>query len=47
MNTEALTLMLFAVGSVTAITLYFFYRVLTSPPKKEPDSYAENDDVPR
>lgn len=47
MKTEALTLMLFAVCSVTAITVYFFYRVLTTPPKKEPDSYSENDDVPR
>lgn len=47
MNTEALILMLFAVGSVTAITGYFFFRVLTSPPKPEPDSYSENDDVPR
>ncbi|MBK7944252.1 MAG: hypothetical protein IPJ85_02600 [Flavobacteriales bacterium] len=47
MNTEALTLMLVAVCTVTAITGYFFYRVLTTPPKSEPDSYAENDEEPR
>jgi hypothetical protein len=47
MNTEALTLMLISVCSVTAITVYFFIRVLTAPPKPEPDSYAENDDDPR
>lgn len=47
MNTQALTLMLFAVCTVTAITAYFFFRVLTTKPKPEPDSYAENDDEPR
>jgi hypothetical protein len=43
MKPEALTLMLLAVGTVTAFTFYFFYRVMTTPPKREPDSYAEND----
>ena len=43
MNNDALTLMLGSVLAVTGITLYFFYRVLTAPPKKEPDSYSEND----
>ncbi len=47
MNSEALILMLLAVGSVTAITGYFFFRVLTAKPKPEPDSYAENDQDPR
>ncbi|MBL7957079.1 MAG: hypothetical protein JNM49_03895 [Flavobacteriales bacterium] len=47
MNNDALILMLGSVLIVTGITVYFFYRVLTSPPKKEPDSYAENDDVKR
>lgn len=47
MRPEALTLMLFAVCTVTAITGYFFYRVLTTPPRKEPDSYSANDDEPR
>jgi hypothetical protein len=37
--------MLFAVGSVTAFTAYFFYRVLTTPPRKEPDSYLDTDEV--
>ncbi|MBK8226349.1 MAG: hypothetical protein IPK70_04135 [Flavobacteriales bacterium] len=47
MKTEALTLMLIAVCSVTAITAYFFFRMLTAKPKPEPDSYSENDDDPR
>ncbi|UGU17079.1 hypothetical protein LS482_04225 [Sinomicrobium kalidii] len=46
MNTTALITMVLAQGIVTAIAGYFFYRVLTTPPKKEPDSYSENDDVP-
>lgn len=44
MNTAALITMIATQGVVIAITGYFFYRVLTTPPKQEPDSYAENDD---
>jgi hypothetical protein len=44
MNTSALVLMLASVLTVTGFTLYFFYRVLTTPPKPEPDSYSENND---
>ncbi|MBK9176034.1 MAG: hypothetical protein IPM46_06765 [Flavobacteriales bacterium] len=47
MNTQALTLMLATQLTVIAITAYFFYRVFTTPPRKEPDSFAENDDEPR
>ncbi|SFW73105.1 hypothetical protein SAMN02927921_03753 [Sinomicrobium oceani] len=36
--------MLLAQGIVTAIAGYFFYKVMVTPPKQEPDSYAENDD---
>lgn len=32
---------------VTVITVYFFVRVLRTPPRPEPDSYKENDDEPR
>jgi len=28
---------------VTAVTIYFFVKVLRTPPKGEPDSYAQND----
>ncbi len=31
-------------GVVTVITAYFFYKVLATPPKSEPDSYSDNDD---
>ncbi len=28
---------------VTAVTIYFFVKVLRTPPKDEPDSYTQND----
>ena len=43
MNTEALTLMLLAMGTVTVLTVYFFWRVLTTKPHGEPDSFSDND----
>jgi len=43
MNTSALVLMLASMLTVTGFTLYFFFRVLTTPPKPEPDSFSEND----
>lgn len=45
MKTEAIIIMVCAQGIVTAITAYFFFKVLTTKPKQEPDSYTENDDV--
>lgn len=44
MNTEALIMMIAAEGIITVVTVYLFYKVLTVPPKPEPDSYSENDD---
>lgn len=44
MKTEALITMFLAVGTVTAVTGYFFYLVLNTPPKQEPDSYEDNDE---
>jgi hypothetical protein len=44
MNTEALITMIATQGIVIGFTGYFFYRVLTTKPKSEPDSYSENDD---
>lgn len=44
MNTEALITMIATQGIVIGFTGYFFYRVLTTKPKVEPDSYSENDD---
>ena len=43
MNTSALILMLCSMGTVTTLTIYFFYRVLTTPPKPEPDNFVDND----
>lgn len=36
--------MLTTITLVTGLTIYFFWRVLTVPPKPEPDSYLDNDD---
>ena len=38
MNTEALITMMVTQGIVISFTAYFFYRVLTTKPKAEPDS---------
>lgn len=47
MNSTALVLMVAVQVTVIAIASYFFYRVLTTPPRSEPDSYDENDEVKR
>lgn len=44
MNTEALTTMLLTQGIVVFFAIYFFYKVLTTKPKPEPDSFDDNDD---
>ena len=45
MNSAALITMILAQGVVIGFGGYFFYKVLTTPPKAEPDSYSENDDI--
>jgi hypothetical protein len=45
MDTGALILMISTVTFVSAGTIYFFVKVLTTPPKPEPDSYLDNDEV--
>ncbi|CAN5126176.1 hypothetical protein BH09BAC1_BH09BAC1_13760 [soil metagenome] len=47
MNTSALVVMLGSMSVFTFFCGYFFYRVLTTPPKPEPDSYTDNNDQPR
>jgi hypothetical protein len=44
MNTTALILMVSTMTLVSAITLYFFVRVLRAPAKPEPDSFKDNDE---
>lgn len=41
MSTTALILMVTVQGIVLGLTVYFFWRVLTAPPRPEPDSYEE------
>lgn len=43
MNTSALIMALATQLTITGLTAYFFWRVLTAKPKPEPDSYSEND----
>ncbi|KAF0201013.1 MAG: hypothetical protein FD170_3045 [Bacteroidetes bacterium] len=47
MNNSALILMISVQLVVTLLTGWFFYKVLVTKPKAEPDSYSENDDVER
>jgi hypothetical protein len=47
MNTSALIMMVSVESVVLILTAWFFYKVLTTKPKPEPDSYSENDDVER
>ncbi len=47
MNTSALILMITVEVIFTAITLYYFIKMLTKKPRTEPDSYTENDDQAR
>ncbi len=43
MDTPALIMMITTQVVVFSITVYFFWRVLSTPPKTEPDSYTDND----
>jgi hypothetical protein len=44
MTTSALVLMILVQGIVAFLTGYFFWRVLTTPPKPEPDSYEADEE---
>lgn len=43
MNTSALITLLITQTIVTSCMVYFFVKVLRTPPKPEPDSYTDND----
>lgn len=47
MNSDALILMVVTQVTVTAITGYLFWKILKTPPQKEPDSFSDNDNVKR
>lgn len=47
MTTSALIMILLTQGTVIAATVYFFFKVLKTPPKPEPDSYSDNDEQKR
>jgi len=44
MNTSAIILMGLVWIPVMSLSIYFFYKILKTPKKKEPDSYINNDD---
>ncbi len=44
MNTSALLMMLVTEVAITLITGYFFWKVLITPARQEPDSFSENDE---
>ena len=44
MSSIALIMMISTITVVTVITGYFFWKVLKTPPREEPDSFSENDD---
>ncbi len=47
MNTSALIMMISVESIVTLLTIWFFYKVLTTKPKPEPDSFTKNDEKKR
>ncbi len=47
MSTSALLMLVVTEVTVTLFTIFFFWKVLTVPPKPEPDSFADNDDEAR
>ena len=47
MTTSALIMIILTQGTVLEATIYFFRKVLKTPPKPEPDSYKDNDNAPR
>lgn len=47
MNTSALVVMIGSMAVFSFFCGYFFFRVLRAPMRPEPDSFDENDDLPR
>ena len=47
MTTSAIIMIVLTQGTVITATIYFFRKVLKTPPKSEPDSYKDNNDTPR
>jgi len=47
MSTPAFITMIVTEVAITVITIYFFWKVLKTPPKPEPDSFKFNDDEER
>ncbi|CAI8427117.1 MAG: Uncharacterised protein [Cryomorphaceae bacterium] len=43
MTTSALIMIILTQGTVLGATIYFFRKVLRTPPNEESDSYSDND----
>ena len=46
MTTSALIMIILTQGTFLGVTIYFFRKVLKTPPKPEPDLFSENDNDP-
>jgi len=44
MNTSAIALMSLVWIPVISLTVFFFYKILKTPKKPEPDSFSKNDE---
>jgi hypothetical protein len=47
MTTAAIITMVLTMVIVSSFVAYFFTKMLRTPPKSEPDSFSENDELPR
>lgn len=47
MSSGALLMMTVTEVVITAVTCYFFYKIVTIKPNPEPDSYSDNDEEER
>ncbi|MBU2572903.1 MAG: hypothetical protein KKH28_02350 [Elusimicrobia bacterium] len=47
MSSSAWLMLVIAEAVIAAFTGYFFWKALKTPPKPEPDSFLDNDDIKR
>ena len=45
METSAILTMLLVKGVFIVVPAYFLWKTMTTPPRPEPDSYSDNDEI--
>jgi len=45
MSAKALLMLISAEAAITAFTVYFFWKVVTTPPKPAPDSFPDSGNI--